>query len=95
MVALSFLYITGLRSWQLFVTAIFLGFVLDVLLFLPVTRVLPPKLEAYRPPPWREDKFVTLFPHGVTDPERPNETGQNGHELPSDLESANGQQKER
>jgi hypothetical protein len=93
--ALLFLYITGFRSWQLFVATIFLGFVLDVLLFLPVTRVLPPRLEAYRPPPWREDKFVTLFPRGVADPERPEEATQSGHESPSDPESANGPQNER
>jgi len=96
-VALLFLYITGFRSWQLFVAAIFLGFVLDILLFLPVTRVLPPRLETYRPPPWKKkrDKFVTLFPRGVVDPERPEGAAQSGQEPPSDPQSANGPQKER
>ena len=98
-VALLFLYAAGFRSWQMFVAAIFLAFALTVLLIGPLTRVLPPKLEAYRPPPWREgkkeDKFVTLFPREEVDPERPERGGQRGLEPPSDRQSANGPQKER
>ena len=83
--ALLFLFITGFRSWQLLVGAIFLGFVLTMLLTGPLTRVLPPKLERYRPPAWKrkKNKFVTLFPGGVADPERPDGGSQSGHEPPS------------
>ena len=93
-VVLLFLCLTGLRGWQLFFATILLGFVLAVLLFLPFTRVLPPKLETYRPPPWKEDKFVTLFPRGVVDPERPDADGQSVGEQPNDLHSTDGPQKE-
>lgn len=93
LVVLLFLYITGFRGWQLFGGTIFLGLALTVFVG-PLTRVLPPKLERYCPPPWKTDKFVTLFPHGVAGTERPDGDGQSEHEQPSSLQSANGPQRD-
>ncbi len=87
------LYLTGFRGWQLFVAAIFLAFVLTALLVGPLGRVLPPRLERYRPAAWRQDRFVTLSPRGVVDPEKPDGEGQSGHEQPSDPHSANTRKK--
>jgi hypothetical protein len=95
-VALLPLYTVGFRGWQLFGTAILLGLVLMALFLGPLERVLPPKLEAYRPPPWKKekDRFVTLFPRGMPDPERPNDA-QSGHEQSGVPQPANGPEEEK
>ena len=60
--SLSSLYFFGFRGWQLFGAAIVAAFALTVLFVGPLHRVIPPRLEAYRPPPWKENKYLTLFP---------------------------------
>ena len=55
------LYLLGLRGWHLLGAAVLVGSLLTVVLIGPLHRILPPRLEAYRPPPWKEDKFTTLF----------------------------------
>ena len=68
--ALLSLYLLGLRSWQLIGAALLLGAVLTVVLIGPLGRLFPPQLEPYRPPPWKEDKFVTLFPRNRVHPDQ-------------------------
>jgi hypothetical protein len=74
-VALLALYLLGFRGLQLFGAALAGGFVLTVLLAGPLDRVLPPPLESYRPPPWREPKFVTLFPDETTQSDSVKDSG--------------------
>ncbi|SRR5581483_149983 len=59
--ALLLLYLLGLRGWELAVGAVLLGFALAVVFGAPFDRILPRRLELYRPPPWKEDKRVSLF----------------------------------
>jgi hypothetical protein len=79
-VALLSLYLLGLRGWQLFVTVVLAGFFLTLVLTGPLHRIAPPRLEPYRPPPWKENKFVTLFPRERVDSDEPKEAGQPGDE---------------
>ncbi len=81
-VALLSLYLCGLRGWQLFVAAVLAGSFLTLVLTGPLDRIAPPRLEPYRPPPWKEDKFTTLFPHERVDSDKPKEAGQPGDEPP-------------
>jgi hypothetical protein len=74
-VALLALYLLGLRGLQLFGAALAGGFVLTVVLAGPLGRVLPPSLEPYRPPPWKEPKFVTLFPDETPQPDSVKDSG--------------------
>ena len=52
-VALVSLYLLGFRGWRLALLTIVTGAVLAIVLGGPLGRILPPKLEPYRPPPWR------------------------------------------
>jgi len=74
-VALLALYLLGLRGLQLFGAALVRGFVLTVVLAGPLGRVLPPSLEPYRHPPWKEPKFVTLFPDETPQPDSVKDSG--------------------
>ena len=79
MAALVLLYFVGLRSWALVGAAVLSAFVLTVLLIGPLTRILPPRLEAYRAPPWKQEKLVSLVPKegasGVAQPDVDNSNG--------------------
>jgi len=81
-VALLSLYLLGLRGWQLFGAVVLAGSLLTVVLTGPLHRIAPPRLEPYRPPPWKENKFATLFPHERVGSDKPKETGQPGDEPP-------------
>lgn len=85
MAALLLLYFVGLRSWALVGATVVSAFVLTVLLIGPLTRILPPRLEAYRAPPWKQEKFVSIVPKegpsGIAEPNVGNSNGrQNGTE---------------
>jgi hypothetical protein len=85
MAALLLLYFVGLRSWVLLGAAVLSAFVLTVLLVGPLGRILPPRLEAYRTPPWKQEKFVSLVPKegesGIVEPNVGNSDGrENGTE---------------
>src|SRR5215471_14624974 len=45
-----------------FMAALLSAFLLTVLLIEPLTAIFPPGLEAYRVPPWKQEKFVRLVP---------------------------------
>ena len=80
-VALISLYLLGLRGWQLAVGTALTGFALAVVLGAPLDRILPRRLEPYRPLPWKQDKSVSLLPHDRVDSEEPYQPGHpTGHE---------------
>ena len=80
-VALLSLYLAGLRGWQLFGAVLLAGSLLTLLLTVPLHRIVPPRLERYRPPPWKEARFATLFPDRG-DSDKPKREGQPGSEPP-------------
>jgi len=86
-VALLFLYLLGVRGWHLALGAVLGGFAAAVVLAGPLDRMIPRRLEAYRPPPWKEDKFVTLFPRARSDSDEPKQLGQVGDKSPDDSKS--------
>ena len=73
-IALLITYLLAIRGWRLFGAALVGGFVLTVVLVGPLSRMLPPSLEPYRPPAWKETKSVTLFPDDMTHHEEREET---------------------
>ena len=81
MAALFILYFVGLRSWALAGASVLSAFVLTVLLIGPLTRILPPRLEAYRAPPWKQETLVSVVP-------KESESGLDE----SDVGNSNGQQ---
>jgi len=83
-VALLALYLLGLRGWQLFGAALLGAFVLTVVLIGPLDRVLPRRLEPYRPPPWKQPRFVTLFPDGSVQSDERKQGSQVADERPKD-----------
>jgi hypothetical protein len=60
-VALLFLYLLGVRGWQLVPSTILVGFGMAIVLAGPLDRIIPPPLEPYQPPAWKKEKLVTLF----------------------------------
>ena len=83
-VPLLTLYLLGLRGWQLFGAVVLAGSFLTVVFIGPLHRIVPPRLEPYRPPPWKENKFTTLFPRERVDSDKPKEAGRPGDESPKD-----------
>ncbi len=61
-IALLCLYSVGVAGWHLAVGTILVGLVLTVVAAGPLSRVIPPRLEPYEPPPWKQPKYLTLFP---------------------------------
>ena len=55
-VALLGLYSAGVAGWHLAVGAILVGFGLAIVLGGPLDRVIPPRLEPYEAPPWKQEK---------------------------------------
>ncbi len=55
------LYSVGVVGWHLAVGTILAGLVLAVVLAGPLDRVIPPRLEPYEAPYWKQDKYVRLF----------------------------------
>lgn len=51
-VALIVLYFLGMRGWELFVGALLCGGVLAMVFIGPLDRLIPRRLESYRPPEW-------------------------------------------
>ena len=73
-IALLPLYLLGVRGWQLAVGIVLVGFALAFVLGGPLTRILPPRLEPYRPLPplpWKESNVTTLFPREHVDSDNP------------------------
>ena len=71
------LYLLGFRGLQLFGAALVGGFVLTVVLAGPFDRVIPPRLEPYEAPFWKQgkqDKNLRLFPDERTDSEEDKQT---------------------
>jgi len=65
LVALLILYYLDFHGWRLLVGTILLGGGLAFVLAGPLDRILPPALEPYELPPWKQPKqprLVTLFP---------------------------------
>jgi len=58
------------------------GFALAIVVAGRLDRILPPRLEPYRRPPWKADKFATLFPRDRVDSAKPKEEDQPGSEPP-------------
>ena len=80
-VALLSLYLMGLRGWQLLGGVLLVGSLLTVVLVGPLHRIVPPKLEPYRPPSWRKHgRAATLFPRDSVDSDAHQEPGQCGDE---------------
>lgn len=69
-VALLLLYLLGFRGWQLLGFTAVAGFLLTVIFIGPLGRIIPPRLESYRPrewPHWRssapsDGSILQLFP---------------------------------
>jgi hypothetical protein len=92
-IALLLLYLVGVRGWQLAVGTVLLGFALAFVLSGPLTRILPPRLEPFAPPPWKKDKetdkfvedgLMTLFPHERAGSDKPKQADQSEEDMPRD-----------
>jgi hypothetical protein len=94
-VALLLLYVLGVRGWQLAVGAVVGGFLAAVVLAGPLDRIIPPRLEAYQPPPWKENRFATLFPRDGADSDDAKQVGGVGRDSSKDPESADYLRKEK
>jgi hypothetical protein len=79
-VALFSLYLMGIRGWQLAVGTVLAGFVLAVIFGAPLDRILPPRLEPYKPSPWKQEKSVTLFPYKDVNSDTADEPPPTGNE---------------
>jgi hypothetical protein len=76
-VALLVLYLLGVRGWHLVLGTLIGGFLAAVALVVPLDRVLPRRLEPFRPPPWDEGpKFTTLFLHEDSNGDKPKRADQ-------------------
>jgi hypothetical protein len=76
-VALLCLHSLGVVGWHLAVGTILAGLVLAVVLAGPLDRVIPPRLEPYEAPLWKQgkqDKYLRLFSDERTDSEDDKET---------------------
>jgi hypothetical protein len=70
--ALLLLYLLGLRGWQLAVVGVLAGSLLTLVLIGPLHRIMPPSLEAYRPPAWRRDNpSISKVRHGSAESNQP------------------------
>jgi phage FluMu protein Com len=86
-VALVFLYLQGFRGWQLGGITVLGGGLLALMLYGPLTKILPPRLELYRqplPPPWKAEKFTTIFPHESIDSVKSKQTDHSNGDMPRD-----------
>ena len=71
-VALLGLYSAGVAGWHLAVGTILAGLVLNIVLAGPLDRVVPPPLEPYEAPFWKQgkqDKYGRLHLDKRTEPE--------------------------
>jgi hypothetical protein len=76
-VAFLCLFAMGVGGWRLAVGTILAGFGLAVVVAGPLDRVIPPRLEPYKPPPWKQPKqgkYLTLFPDERIDSDCPRQT---------------------
>jgi hypothetical protein len=87
--ALLFLYLLGIRGWGLLVGTLVGGFVLTVVFTGPLDRIIPPRLEPYRPIEWpkrglgslEDTSVLNLSPREGAKPEADQSTakGEQGH----------------
>ena len=73
-------YLFGLRGLWLLLVSVVMWFPVFVGCLFVFYRIVPPKFEPYRPlptlpqlptPPWKQPKFVTLFPRESVDGDKP------------------------
>jgi hypothetical protein len=89
-VALLVLYLLGLRGWHLVLGTFIGGFLAAFVLGAPLDRIIPRRLEPYSPlpplptPPWKDEKYTTLFPREHVDSDNPKQADQSGDEPPVD-----------
>jgi hypothetical protein len=84
-VALLVLYLLGVRGWHLVLGTVIGGFLAAFVFGAPLDRIMPRRLEPFRPPPWDEGpKFVTLFPHEDSNGDKPKHADQSEAETPKD-----------
>jgi len=92
-IAICICYLFGLRGLWLLVASVIIWFPVGVVWMFVFYRIVPPRFEPYRPPsplpplptpPWKEEKFITLFPHEDVDAENPKQAGQSGDKPPTD-----------
>lgn len=87
-VALLILYLLGLRGWKLFGAVVLAGPLLTIIFIGPLGRIVPPQLEPYSPQPsspWKQPKFVTLFPRENADGNKPNKADRPENEPPKEV----------
>ncbi len=89
-VALLVLYLLGERGWHLVLGTFIGGSLATVVLVGPLDRIMPRRLELYCPPPslptppWKDEKYTTLFPHADSNGNKPKQAGQSGDKPPID-----------
>jgi hypothetical protein len=84
------LYLLGIRGWHLVAGTFIGGFLAAVVLGAPLDRIMPRRLEPFRPlpplptPPWKDEKYTTLFPREQIHSDNSTQPGQGEHETPKD-----------
>lgn len=84
-IAICICYWFGLRGLWLFIASVIIWFPVFVAWMFVFVRIVPPQFEPYRPLPtlpWKEPKFVTLFPREDADGDKPKKAGQTEDEPP-------------
>ena len=80
------LYLLGIRGWHLVAGTFIGGFLAAFVLTVPLDRILPRRLEPFRPPPplptppWKNERYTTLFPRDNVDFDEGTQPGQSKDE---------------
>lgn len=89
-IAICICYWFGLRGLWLFVAPVIAWFPVYLACMFVFTRIVPPQFETYSPPPplppppWKEPKFVTLFPREDADDDKSKKADRTEDEPPKE-----------
>jgi hypothetical protein len=90
-IAICISYLFGLRGLWLLGASVVMWFPIAMAWVFVFVRIVPPKFESYRPlptlpqlptPPWKEPKFVTLFPREHVDSDQSKQSDHSNDDMP-------------